>query len=149
VALAGLLIPQLAATAVFLGAVGAETRTITYPYWTSTQWDDPAWARDPGLTRIPELAGPEGLVISNMWDLIGIRTGIRTKPLPEPDWSGFPDRLWAFPGAIVAVYAPLRTYRATTETLRRVGEVTGHLEYLEETGDWTFFRIRLVEALEP
>lgn len=133
--------PQLAATAVLVGRAGHEERTVSYPYWTSTQWDDAAWNTDPGLARAQEFSR-HGLVVSNLWDLVGIRSGGATKALPEITWPGFPERLWALPGAVIAVDGKLRTYRATADDLRRLDAGTGHLEPLGQTGAWTFFRIR-------
>ena len=132
---------QLGASAVLLSEAGRERRTVTRPYWTSTLWDDAAWDRDPGLQRLPVLAGPGGLVISNLWDFVGIRTGLPAKPLPEPSWEGFPRRVLDFPGALIAVHRRFRRYRATAEDLHAVAGRTGRLAFLERTGDWDFFRV--------
>jgi hypothetical protein len=133
--------PQLASTWTLIGQAGREARTVTRPYWTSTQWDDPHWAEDPGMTRLKALAGPEGIVISNLWDLVGIRTGLNTKALPEPDWGEYPRRLWGFPGALIAVHRGLRSYRATVDDLRRLESETRGVVFLEDAGEWTFFRV--------
>jgi len=139
-ALVLLALPQLAATATLVLGTGHEERTVSYPYWTSTQWDDPAWDADPGLARAETLART-GIVVSNLWDLVGIRSGGATKALPEVTWPGYPERLWDLPGAVIAVNRTLRPYRATVEDLRRLAAETGRLEPLGDTGDWTFFRI--------
>jgi hypothetical protein len=136
-----LAIPQLASTGILLTTVGTETRTVTGPYWTSTQWDDLRWDYDPGLARIESLAGAEGIVISNVWDLIGIRTGLSTKTLPETEWEGYPNRFWDYPGALIAVHSELRRYRATAEDLHHLVEQTGRLAHLGDTGSWALFRI--------
>jgi 4-amino-4-deoxy-L-arabinose transferase-like glycosyltransferase len=133
--------PQLASTWILIGQAGREERTVTTPYWTSTQWDDPQWAQDPGLARLRTLAGPDGVVISNLWDLVGIRTGLSTKALPETGWDGYPGRLWGFPGAVIAVHRGLRSYRATVDDLRRLQADTRGVVYLEDVGEWSFFRV--------
>lgn len=137
-----LAVPQAAATAVLLSQSGTETRTVTTPYWTSSQWDDAVWAEDPGLGQIQAMVGPGDVVISNMWDLVGIRTGLATKALPEYAWKGFPEKLWDFPGSLIAVNDRLRRYRVTTEDLHELARTTGKLEYLGRSGDWSFFSIR-------
>jgi hypothetical protein len=139
--LALLAAPQLASTWTLITRAGHEERTVTAPYWTSTQWDDPAWARDPGLARLKALAGDDGVVISNLWDLVGIRTGLNTKALPETGWDGYPRRLWGFPGAIIAVHRGMRSYRATVDDLRRLQAETRGVVFLEDAGDWSFFRV--------
>lgn len=139
--LALLAAPQLASTWTLITEAGREERTVTAPYWTSTQWDDPEWARDPGLARLIVLAGDDGVVISNLWDLVGIRTGLNTKALPETGWDGYPRRLWGFPGAIIAVHRGMRSYRATVDDLRRLQAETHGVVFLEDAGDWSFFRV--------
>ncbi len=140
-ALVLLALPQLAATSVLVAHAGREERALTAPYWTSTAWDDRAWDGDPAAVRLRALAGPRGLVISNVWDVVGIRTGAATKPLPEPWWDGYPARLLDFPGAVIAVDGALRTYRAGAEDLDRAAGETGRLEPAGTAGDWTFYRV--------
>ena len=137
-----LAMPQVAGTAVLISQSGTETRTVTGPYWTSSQWDDPEWETDPGLSQIQAMVGPEDVVISNMWDLVGIRTGLATKALPETEWWGYPEKLWDFPGSVIAVHDGLRRYRANTGDLEDLARTTGRLEYMGKAGDWSFFFIR-------
>jgi hypothetical protein len=136
-----LAVPQIASSVILVRGAGQEERTLTRPYWTSTLWDDAAWDRDPGLARLAELAGRDGLVLSNFWDFVGIRTGLATKPLPQTIEPTYPDRLWDFPGALVAVHDGYRRYRATTGDLRALADASGRIRYLETAGDWSFFRI--------
>jgi len=136
-----LALPQIAASGVLVQGAGREERTVSTPYWTSSQWDDPSWDADPGLARA-EAFSRTGIVVSNLWDLVGIRSGGATKALPEVTWPGYPERLWNLPGAVIAVDRTLRPYRATVDDLRRLAAETGRLEPLGDTGDWTFFRIR-------
>ena len=91
-ALVLLAVPQVASTAHLIARAGHEERGLTGPYWTSSAWDDASWDADPGLRRAQMLAGDGALIISNVWDLIGIRTGFATKALPELAWPGFPER---------------------------------------------------------
>ena len=133
--------PQLASSVILADRAGIEERTLTRPYWTSTLWDDASWARDPGLARLVALAGPERPVLSNFWDFVGIRTGLATKPLPQTFEPTYPERLWDFPGALVAVHDGTRRYRATTADLRVLATETGRMRYLETVGDWSFFRV--------
>ena len=115
-----LAIPQLAATGTLISQSGTEVRTVTGPYWTSSMWDDTTWDEDLGLRALQTMAGPETIIISNMWDLVGIRTGLNTKPLPETTWAGYPDQLWKYPDALIAVNRTMRKYRATVDDLHRV-----------------------------
>ncbi len=136
-----LAVPQIAATAVLAARAGTEDRTLTRPYWTSTLWNDASWASDPGLGRLSELAGTDGLVISNVWELVGLRLGVPAKPLPEAASSDFPARLADFPGAVIAVDRKLRAYRAGPADLRAAIRGGAPFEDLGETGDWSFFRV--------
>jgi 4-amino-4-deoxy-L-arabinose transferase-like glycosyltransferase len=134
------LVPQVASTGYLVARAGVEERELTQPYWTSTLWDDAAWDADPGLRRL-EREGPKaGLVISNLWDFVGIRTGMNTKPLPEASHPSFPGRLADFPGALVAVHRERRQHMAGAEDLRRAVQA-GVLEDLGDTGPWSFFRV--------
>ncbi len=140
-ALVLLAVPQAASTVHLIARAGHEERGLTGPYWTSSAWDDASWDADPGLRRAQMLAGDGALIISNVWDLIGIRTGFATKALPELTWPGFPERLWEHPGAVVAVHRDMRRYRTTDEDLRALAEASGRLISLGETGTWSFYRI--------
>ncbi len=148
-ALVLLAVPQVASSVLLVRQAGTEQRALTRPYWTSTLWDDAAWNDDPGLARLEELAGPGDLVLSNFWDFVGIRTGLATKPLPQTHEATYPDRLWDFPGALVAVNEEYRRYRAGTADLRALADRTGRVRFLETAGPWSFFRILPDEDSAP
>jgi hypothetical protein len=136
------LLPQLASTGYLVARAGVEERALTRPYWTSSLWDDDAWREDAGLARLAAL-GPEApVIVSNLWDFVGIRTGLSTKPLPEVAHPEFPDRLLRFPGALVAVHRERRTHLARASDLREVAARTGRLVDLGDTGSWSFFRVQ-------
>ncbi len=136
-----LAVPQVASTARLVARAGMEERGLTGPYWTSSAWDDASWDADPGLDRVRAYGRDGALIISNLWDLIGIRTGLATKALPETTWPGFLERLWEHPGAVVAVHRGMRPYRATDEDLRALAGTSGRLAPLGETGKWSFYRV--------
>ena len=134
-----LVAPLLVAAGVFAAGAGEERRDLTAPYWTSLLPDGDSAGHDPGLARIAELSGNRSLVISNRWELVGLTTGAPTKPLPEPGAAAYPDRLFAFPGALLAVHRPTRAYRVTADQLH--GLAGGGVVFLEDAGDWSLFRI--------
>jgi hypothetical protein len=136
-----LAVPQITATGTLIARAGTEDRALTRPYWTSTGWNDASWSRDPGLRRLSDLAGPDRLVISNVWELVGLRLGVPAKPLPEAASPDFPARLIDFPGAVIAVNRTMRTYRAGPADLRSAIRNGAPIEDLGRAGDWSFFRV--------
>ncbi len=143
-----LALPQAAATTLFVARAGVEERTLTRPYWTSHLRDDPAWARAPGPARLLELADPARPVVSNVWDRIGLRTGLPAKPLPEPGAPHLAEALLAFPGALVAVEDGTRSNRAGAADLEPLAVAGGPLEPAGRAGGWTFYRVRPRDAAE-
>jgi|GEM_PF-5588108 len=144
-----LALPQVVAVDAFTWKVaGAEDRSLTDPYWISPSSHTDRRS-DPGMERLEALAGEGGLVLTNLWESVGLCTDAAVKPLPDRGTRDWRDRVGRFEGALVAVHRRSRPGRIGVADLDAWAGRGGNLETLTPFGNWSFFRVTARGETQP
>lgn len=131
---------NLAAT-VRYAAGPRESREMSWPYWRSVVWGNPAWAGEAGiraLRRLPE----DTVVLSNVWEVVTLHTGLPSKPLP-PVWdTGFPGNILLYQGGYILIDLRERHDVVGAGEIESIGTIPPGVVLAGDWGGMRLYRIR-------
>ncbi len=117
-----------------------EARADTNPYWRSIVFGDPRWAEDPAIANMRRIVPEDGLVLSNIADVVAIWTDRSAKPIPRVDDPRGPEILSGFPGAYVLIHPRYRRPWMGIDDLERMVR-EGRCKDVGPCGDASLYRV--------
>ncbi len=118
-----------------------ESREMSWPYWRSVVWGNPAWADEAGFRAVGAL--PEGtVVLSNIWEAVTLHTGRPSKPLPPVRDNGFPGNVLLYEGAYILVDQHERHDVVGVAEIESIGTTPPGIVPVGEWGAMRLYRIR-------
>ncbi len=123
-----------------------ESREMSWPYWRSVVWGNPAWADEAGLRAVGGLP-KDTVVLSNIWEVVTLHTGLPSKPLP-PVWDGgFPGNVLLYQGAYILVDQNERHDVVGVADIESIGTIPPGVVPVGDWGKMRLYRIR--HELDP
>jgi 4-amino-4-deoxy-L-arabinose transferase-like glycosyltransferase len=97
-----------------------EDRSQTNPYWRSTVFATPRWARDPAIRGACSMSSPGTPILSNIADVFALWTDRPAKQLPLRRDSNLGDLISRHPGAVVLIHPAHRRLFVGVEEMERL-----------------------------